>query len=44
MKQTKMGRETEDDEFTRVVPSVFKGPQVRSYLMFEGNYHIFSCN
>lgn len=29
-----MGRETEDDEFTRVVPSVFKGPQVRSYLMF----------
>lgn len=32
-KQTKMGRETEEHEFTKAVPSVFKGLQVRSFLM-----------
>lgn len=30
----KMGREREDDKITRVVLSVFKGPQERSFLLF----------
>lgn len=30
----KMGREREENEITRAVLSVFKGPQERSFLLF----------